>query len=92
MFIETSSPRQPGDNAYLLSEPFDATASGGKCFQFWHHMKGSSVGTLNVYLSAGNFSAKTLLWQRQGNKGDKWIRGQIPIQSSVQFQVSGKPL
>lgn len=87
MFIETSSPRQPGDNAYLLSQPFDPTTSNGRCLMFWHHMKGASIGTLNVYLYTGNFSAMYLLWQRKGNKGDKWILGQVPIRSSVKYQV-----
>lgn len=88
LFIETSSPRQPGDNAYLLSQPFDATASSGRCLKFWHHMKGASIGTLNVYLYTGNFSAMYLIWQRKGNKGDKWILGQTPIRSSVKYQVN----
>lgn len=87
VFIETSSPRQTGDNAYLLSQPFDPTSSSGRCLKFWHHMKGASIGTLNVYLYTGNFSSMYLLWQRKGNKGDKWNFGQIPIRSSVKYQV-----
>ena len=87
MFIETSSPRQPGDNAYLLSQPFDPTASSGRCLKFWHHMNGASIGNLSVYIYTGNFSAMTLLWKRQGNKGNKWILGQTPIRSGVKYQV-----
>ncbi|CAH3118157.1 unnamed protein product [Pocillopora meandrina] len=87
MFIETSSPRVPGDKAYLLSEPFDPTSSSGRCLQFWHHMKGASIGTLNVYIYTGNFSTMSLLWQRIGNKGDNWLLGQTPIRSSVKYQV-----
>lgn len=87
MFIETSSPRVPGDKAYLLSEPFDPTSSSGRCLQFWHHMNGASIGTLNVYIYTGNFSTMSLLWQRIGNKGDNWLLGQTPIRSSVKYQV-----
>jgi len=87
VFIETSSPRQPGDNAYILSQPFDPTPSNGRCLKFWHHMKGASIGTLNVYLYTGNFSAMYLLWQRKGNKGNNWMLGQTPIRSSVKYQV-----
>ena len=86
VFIETSLPRQLGDNAYLLSQPFDPAPSG-RCLKFWHHMKGASIGTLNVYLHTGNFSAMQLLWQRKGNKGNIWMLGQTPITSSVKYQV-----
>ena len=87
VFIETSSPRQPGDNAYLISQPFDPTTSTGRCLKFWHHMKGASIGTLNVYIYTGNFSSMYLLWQRKGNKGNNWMLGQTPIRSSVKYQV-----
>ena len=50
-------------------------------------MKGASIGTLNVYLYTGNFSAMYLLWQRKGNKGNNWMLGQTPIRSSVNYQV-----
>ncbi|CAH3189515.1 unnamed protein product, partial [Porites evermanni] len=87
VFIETSSPRQAGDKAYLLSQPFDPTTSSGICLKFWHHMKGASIGTLNVYIYTGNFSSMYLLWQRKGNKGNSWMLGQTPIRSSVKYQV-----
>ena len=87
MFIETSSPRRVGDKAYLISQPFDPTNSTGICLKFWHHMKGASIGTLNVYIYTGNFSSMSLLWQRKGNKGNNWMLGQTPIRSSVTYQV-----
>ena len=86
VFIETSAPRQLGDNAYLLSQPFDPAPSG-RCLKFWHHMRGASIGNLTVYLHTGNFSAMQLLWQRNGNKGSTWMIGQTPITSSVKYQV-----
>ena len=87
MFIETSSPRKVGDKAYLISQPFDPTNSTGICLKFWHHMKGASIGTLNVYIYTGNFSSMYLLWQRKGNKGNNWMLGQTPIRSIVKYQV-----
>ena len=87
MFIETSSPRKVGDKAYLISQPFDPTNSTGICLKFWHHMKGASIGTLNVYIYTGNFSSMYLLWQRKGNKGNNWMLGQTPIRSTVTYQV-----
>ena len=87
VFIETSFPRKVGDKAYLISQPFDPTNSTGICLKFWHHMKGASIGTLNVYIYTGNFSSMSLLWQRKGNKGNNWMLGQTPIRSSVKYQV-----
>ena len=87
VFIEASSPRHIGDKAYLISQPFDQTNSTGRCLKFWHHMKGASIGTLNVYIYTGNFSSMYLLWQRKGNKGNNWMLGQTPIRSSVKYQV-----
>ena len=87
MFIETSSPRKVGDKAYLISQPFDPTNSTGICLKFWHHMKGASIGTLNVYIYNGDVSSMSLLWQRKGNKGNNWMLGQTPIRSIVKYQV-----
>ena len=87
VFIETSSPRKVGDKAYLISQPFDPTNSTGICLKFWHHMKGASIGTLNVYIYTGNFFSMSLLWQRKGNKGNNWMLGQTPIRSTVKYQV-----
>ena len=87
VFIETSSPHKVGDKAYLISQPFDPTNSTGICLKFWHHMKGASIGTLNVYIYTGNFSSMSPLWQRKGNKGINWMLGQTPIRSSIKYQV-----
>ena len=87
VFIETSFPRKVGDKAYLISQPFDPTNSTGRCLKFWHHMKGASIGTLNVYIYTVSFSSMSLLWQRKGNKGNNWMLGQTPIRSSVKYQV-----
>lgn len=85
MFIETSSPRRTGDNAFYVSERFDPTTSAGRCMSFWHHMYGSTIGTLNVWMAVNN--TKILMWQRKGNKGNTWFQGQIPVKSNSPYQV-----
>ena len=47
MFIETSSPRRQNDKARLMSPSY--TDNSDICVQFWYHMYGNGVGTLNVY-------------------------------------------
>ena len=85
MFIETSFPRQPGDNAYLLS-PLFPSAPNGKCFNFWYHMSGQDIGELNIYVKAGPaLGAK--VWNETGNQGQFWLHGMAPVKISTSFQV-----
>ena len=65
MYIETSYPRKPGENAKLVV----AIPNNGKpsCLSFYYHMYGASAGTLNVY------SDKTKVFTVSGNQGDKWL-------------------
>ena len=47
MYIETSYPRKQGQKARLLSPSY--TDNSDICVQFWYHMYGDGIGTLNVY-------------------------------------------
>lgn len=75
-FIETSSPRRPGDKARLLSQQFNGT-NAGSCFTFWYHMYGVTIGTLNLYQVVGQ--NETLIWTLSGNKGNSWFSGQVSV-------------
>ncbi len=69
MYIETSSPRQPGDNAKLSSPKL--IFRGNMCLQFYYHMYGSDVRTLNVTING-----KTV-FNASGNKGDVWLKANV---------------
>ena len=77
MFIETSLPRKPGDKAQLLSPKYPATP--GKCLQFWYHMYGSHIGTLNVRVKRLVQGKPTyfLQWSRSGDHGNRWRVAQV---------------
>lgn len=65
MFIETSSPRQPGDVARLVSEVFSPLSGTGRCIQFWYNMYGRAVDILKVVVAPqGNklLSKSSLNW------------------------------
>lgn len=47
VYIETSAPRRPNDTARILSPRY--TDRSDMCMQFYYHMLGNGVGTLNVY-------------------------------------------
>ena len=65
MYIETSSPRRPGDKAKLvLTVPNNGEMS---CLSFYYHMYGASVGTLNVY------SGNSKVFNISGQQSNYWI-------------------
>ncbi|CAF0847412.1 unnamed protein product, partial [Rotaria sordida] len=84
LMIETSWPTMPGDRARLHSAVFDGTNGDAKCFRFWYHMYGDSIGTLNVYLFDG---AYTRIWSLSGNRGNQWYEGQVSYVSMGPHQI-----
>lgn len=55
VYIETSSPRNPKDKAWLQSGLIQpTTVTKGRCLKFWFHMWGYHVDTLNVYRKVGS--------------------------------------
>ena len=71
MYIETSLPRGQGDNAKLqVSVPGNGAAA---CLDFFYHMYGDTVGTLNVY------SGNELVFNVSGNQSNYWIRARKTI-------------
>ena len=86
MFIETSSPRKPSDKARLESEEFQPTGSSGRCLKFWYHMYGSSIGTLNIWISSNGTSGQ--IWSLSGDQKNMWRFGQAPVSSKGVYQVS----
>lgn len=88
-FIETSAPQKPGDTAWLVSEMFPASLQ--RCIQFWYHMAGADIGTLNVYMRGQN-NTMYRIWTLSGEQGRQgssnvWMSGQAPLQSTVDYQV-----
>lgn len=87
MYIETSSPRKPGDYARLETPTYQATDGNGKCLMFWYHMYGSGIGRLNIYIKRGQ-SLGTPAWTMSGNQGNRWLRGMLTVKSpNLQWKV-----
>jgi len=64
LFIESSSPRRPGDKAIL--EACHLTIGNGAFLKLKYHMHGSSMGKLEVKVGS------TQMWLAEGDKGDSW--------------------
>ena len=82
MYIETSLPRQQGDNAKLQVSVSGNGAAA--CLVFYYHMYGGTIGTLNVY------SGNELVFNVFGNQSNHWMRARetIYLRHSVSLMSS----
>ncbi|XP_053666432.1 zonadhesin-like [Anopheles marshallii] len=88
--IVDSGEQLTNDTARFISPMFEPELSTGSCFQFYYHMYGESVGTLNVYVKPMNSDLYDLkpIFVQQGNQKNIWHEGyvEIPLQSD-RFQI-----
>ena len=85
MYTETSWPRKIGDRARLETALYKPTF--GSCARFWYHMRGNSIGVLNVYIKKGGVLGPSV-WNDNGNYGDRWMRKKLTVTSSQPWKVS----
>ncbi|KAJ8274872.1 hypothetical protein COCON_G00094970 [Conger conger] len=95
MYIETSRPRVEGDQARLLTPIFNVApkslhgpAGHAYCFNFYYHMYGKHIGTLNTFLrQKGQTSSESPVWSLSGNQGDRWRQAKVGIHPTTSFQM-----
>lgn len=73
MYIETSLPRQYGDNAKLEFSVSSSDIGELSCLGFYYHMYGYTVNTLNV------FNGNTRVFTKSGNQGNQWLKAEISM-------------
>ena len=86
IYIETSSPRQPGDTARLES-PW---IRGPQCMTFFYHMYGATVSCVVIYIKFHATNRLKPVWLRCRDQGNYWIQGKISINETSSYQVSSK--
>ena len=86
VYIETSSPRQPGDTARLES-PW---MRGPQCMTFYYHMYGSTMSCVVIFVKSQATNKLKPVWLRSQDQGDHWIQGKISINETSSYQVSRK--
>ncbi|XP_041365944.1 MAM and LDL-receptor class A domain-containing protein 1-like isoform X2 [Gigantopelta aegis] len=94
MFIESSSPRNSGDKAKLISPAYPAKLSE-MCVEIWYHMLGpdgeDAVGSLEVYVKPVSMDTLDDIspdFYVAGNQGNQWHRGVFKIESQNEdFQL-----
>ncbi|EDO39437.1 predicted protein, partial [Nematostella vectensis] len=74
IYIESSQPAQRGQRAQILGPRL----CGEMCMQFYYHMYGHQIGTLNIYKRIG---LKNLdrIWTLSGEQGQDWNEALISI-------------
>ena len=93
MYIETSWPRKPGDNARFSSPILKSTSSN--CYlRFYYHMKGRHIGSLFVRIRTSYYSGgiNSPLLNITGAQGDFWYRTMVRAPYSrddFQFVIEG---
>ncbi|XP_063405765.1 MAM and LDL-receptor class A domain-containing protein 2-like [Mytilus trossulus] len=85
VYIEASGPRQAGDKAVMSTNI--QLSNVGYHMTFWYHMKGSSMGTLNIY-AEGTTTAKSAIWTRSGSQGNDWVKGEVDITAMNGLKLS----
>jgi len=73
MYIETSSPRQYGENAKLEFSVPSSDIGKLSCLKFYYHMYGGAINTLSVYSGNNN------TFNQSGNQGDVWLKANITM-------------
>ncbi|XP_071965542.1 MAM and LDL-receptor class A domain-containing protein 1-like [Antedon mediterranea] len=77
MYIETSSPIKKHWSARLKSPMVDGPRSNS-CLQFYYHMYGLRIGTLNVIMTKTANDVQ-VIWTKSGDKGNRWFQGLVDI-------------
>ena len=65
MYIETSSPRQANDQAWIQT-PLIAQTQTSITLSFWYHMYGSNINRLDVHLVRNGEVVQPALWTKNG--------------------------
>ncbi|GFS00411.1 MAM domain-containing glycosylphosphatidylinositol anchor protein 1 [Elysia marginata] len=75
MYIEASA-KGRGSNAILYSPLYRGMSE--QCLEFFYHMYGRHIGTLNVYAQARG-DTLNVAWRAYGNQGDHWTNARLAI-------------
>ncbi|ESO97870.1 hypothetical protein LOTGIDRAFT_152977 [Lottia gigantea] len=78
MYTEASL-RKLGDKARIMSPTYKNNQD--LCLNFYYHMYGSGMGTLNVYTQTGKTLGRPV-FTRTGDQGNQWAVGQATIPKS----------
>ena len=85
LYVESTG-RRERDTARLISKELPKTSPNQKCFKFFYHMYGSTIGSLTVRLMSKGQPEK-VLFTKAGNQGFKWQPAELSINTAQPYQV-----
>ncbi len=92
-YMESSSPNYPSKTAAFRSACYDLSGFTTASIDFWYHMYGATMGTLNLDISVNNGTTWTNVWSLSGNQGNSWANANVDISayagSVVAYRFSG---
>ena len=91
IYTEASNPRDPGDVAIIYSSFIDVSNLNSPELNFFYHMFGPNMGTLEIEIFDGN--SFTNIFTLTGDQGDQWFQNSIPLVTSsnvIQFKIIGE--
>ncbi|XP_060564981.1 MAM and LDL-receptor class A domain-containing protein 1-like [Ruditapes philippinarum] len=85
IYIESSSPRRPGQKAWLVSRQIGFTSP--QCLNFYYNMNGKHIGSLNVYVKTGAMLPSAPVWSLSGPQGPQWALGQATVRANIPYRI-----
>ena len=88
MYMETSSPREPGD-VFELAAPLCDPGHAILGVHFYYHLHGSSIGALSLMFEERGTGAWNVGWNRTAESGDAWQQATVMPQveaSSLKYR------
>ena len=79
VYLKTAPPRKENDKAVIVSHTYPRTTGKGVCFNFWYHLMGKDIGTINIYIIQKYQTKRLKLWTRSGDQGKIWKHGRVTI-------------
>ncbi len=79
IYMEASSPNHPNKLAAFQSECYDMVGVGGASINFWYHMYGEFIGTLDLEVTTNQGNSWQAIWSLSRDQGDSWHNANIDL-------------
>jgi len=91
IYVESSAPNYPYKEAAIATPTISFEGICSPQLKFYYHMYGSSIGSLNVYISTNLGSTwSNSIWSKSGNQGNNWYLATIDLSIYVGNQINIK--
>ncbi len=92
VYVEASGNATPSKKAMLTSPCFNFSSLSSPTLSFNYHMYGTNIASL-IIEAKGRNGSWSKVFERQGNKGDKWFTGKVDLrayarQANVQIRMN----